>query len=69
MAMLRLRSRENIGIAIVPPIVVTDELASGELVEGERIPDLTETFFAITLKRRFPNPMLRILIVDALDVI
>lgn len=69
MAMLRLLSRENIGIAIVPPIVVTDELASGELVEGERIPDLTETFFAITLKRRFPNPMLRKLIVDALDVI
>lgn len=66
MAMLRLLSREDIGIAIVPPIVVTDELASGLLVEGERIPDLTETFFAITLKRRFPNPVLKELIVGAL---
>lgn len=66
MAMLRVLARENIGIAIVPPIVVTDELAAGELVAAESIPDLTETFFAITLKRRFPNPLLQDLITDAL---
>ncbi len=62
MAMLRVLAREDIGIAVVPPIVVTDELASGELVEAARLPELTEEFFAIALRRRFPNPLLEPLI-------
>lgn len=62
MAMLRLLARENIGIAVVPPIVVRDELDSGALVEIAPLPDLEETFFAITLSRRFPNPLLRTLV-------
>jgi LysR family transcriptional activator of nhaA len=62
MAMMRLLAREDIGLAVVPPIVVKDELASGLLVEVERLPQLSETFFAVTLKRRFPNPLLRQLI-------
>lgn len=59
MAMIRLLAREDAGLAVVPPIVVTDELASGMLVEADRFPQLSETFFAITLTRRFPNPLLR----------
>lgn len=59
MAMLRLLAREDIGLAVVPPIVVKDELASGLLVEIEQLPQLSETFFAVTLTRRFPNPLLR----------
>lgn len=62
MAMLRLVAREHPGLAVVPPIVVKDELDSGVLVEIERLPDLRESFFAITLTRRFPNPLLEILI-------
>jgi LysR family transcriptional activator of nhaA len=62
MAMLRVLARENIGVAVVPPIVVRDELASGELVAAEAVPDIVETFYAITLKRRFPNPLLADLI-------
>lgn len=62
MAMMRLLAREDIGLAVVPPIVVKDELASGLLVELEQLPQLSETFFAVTLKRRFPNPLLRELI-------
>ena len=62
MAMMRLLAREDIGLAVVPPIVVKDELASGLLVEVEQLPQLSETFFAVTLKRRFPNPLLRKLI-------
>lgn len=62
MAMMRLLAREGIGLAVVPPIVVKDELASGMLVEIDRFPQLSETFFAVTLARRFPNPLLRQLI-------
>jgi LysR family transcriptional activator of nhaA len=62
MAMLRLLARERIGLAVVPTIVVQDELRTGALVEIAPLPQLKETFFAITLARRFPNPLLRVLI-------
>ncbi len=62
MAMLRLLAREGAGLAVVPPIVVQDELEAGELAEIRRLPDLDETFFAITPSRRFPNPLLRELV-------
>lgn len=58
MAMMRLLAREDVGLALLPPVVVKDELAAGLLVEAEAHPGLTETFYAITLKRRFPNPLL-----------
>jgi LysR family transcriptional activator of nhaA len=62
MAMLRLLARERIGLAVVPSIVVRDELEVGVLVELAPLPQLKETFFAITLARRFPNPLLKLLI-------
>jgi LysR family transcriptional activator of nhaA len=58
MAMLRLLARESDGITLVPPIVVRDELDTGILVEHCRLPDLTESFYAIIHERRFPNPLL-----------
>ena len=58
MAMLRLLARESSGVALVPPIVVRDELQSGALVELCRVPNLVETFYAIVQKRRFPNRLL-----------
>lgn len=62
MTMLRLIARECIGLAVVPPIVVQDELDAGILREIRKIPDLHETFYALVLKRRYPNPLLRHLI-------
>lgn len=62
MAMLRLVAREHSGLAVVPPIVVKDELDSGELVEVAELPGLAEMFFAITLRRRFPNPLLSLVL-------
>lgn len=59
MAMLRLMAREDVGLAVVPPIVVNDELASGVLAEASKLPGLQETFYAITQLRRFPNPLLK----------
>ncbi len=58
MAMLRLIARQHQGLAVVPPVVVRDELANGVLVEVEQLPHLHESFFAITSERRFPNPLL-----------
>lgn len=57
MAMLRLLARAHAGIAVIPPIVVRDELAAGRLVELARLEGITEGFFAVTLQRRFPNPL------------
>lgn len=57
MAMLRLLAREGEGLALVPTVVVRDELDSGDLVVTHDIPEITETFYAITPERRFPNPL------------
>ena len=62
MAMLRLVARDHSGLSVVPPIVVKDELDSGVLVEVAELPGLAETFFAITLTRRFPNPLLSLVL-------
>ncbi|NSX54049.1 LysR family transcriptional regulator [Parasulfitobacter algicola] len=59
MAMLRLLTRQDIGLAVLPPIVVQDELKSGELVEIAPLDGMSESFYAITLDRRFPNPTLK----------
>ena len=55
MAMLRLLAREDHGLAVVPEIVVRDELRSGHLVKAENFTQLHESFYAMTLKRRFPQ--------------
>lgn len=59
MAMLRLIARETDCIALVPPVVVQDELKSGILTELYQIPDIHETFYAVTASRRYPNPYLK----------
>jgi len=59
MAMLRLLASEGAGLALVPPVVVEKELQSGHLEEFHRISEIRETFYAITLSRRFPHPLLR----------
>ena len=62
MAMMRLLAREDIGIAVLPPIVVKDEIASGTLVAGDALPGIVQTFYAVVMERRFPNPLLKDLI-------
>lgn len=58
MAMMRLLTRAGAGLGVLSPIVVQDELNTGRLIEAERLPNITETFYAVTLSRRFPNPIL-----------
>jgi len=58
MAMLRLLAREDAGLAVLPPIVVQDEIAAGRLVEAAVLPGISESFLAVTRERRFANPLL-----------
>lgn len=62
MAMMRLLARADVGLTLVPPIVIKDELSTGVLVEAAQMPGLAETFYAVTITRRFPNPLVRELI-------
>ncbi|MEL6486933.1 MAG: LysR family transcriptional regulator [Pseudomonadota bacterium] len=59
MAMMRLLARGDVGVAVIPPIVVRDELAAGTLVELHRLEDVHEIFWAVTIRRRFPNPLIK----------
>lgn len=59
MAMLRLLAREGVGLAVIPPIVVKDELASGLLVDADHLPGIRETFFAVVTRRKYPNPLIQ----------
>lgn len=61
-AMMRLLVREGFALALLPPIAVRDELAAHTLVEADALPGIAETFFAVTVERRFPNPVVRDLI-------
>ena len=67
MAMLRLLARERDGVTLVPPIVVRDELKAGTLIEHCRVPGVTEKFYAIMQKRRFPNQLLAKILKTASD--
>ena len=59
MAMLRLLARSDAGVAVIPAIVVQDELAGGALYELFQLSEITEQFCAVTIARTFPNPLLR----------
>jgi LysR family transcriptional activator of nhaA len=67
MAMLRLLARADIGLAVLPPIVVRDELASGRLTVAEAFPALTERFYALTPLRRFGTRTVADLVEGARD--
>jgi LysR family transcriptional regulator, transcriptional activator of nhaA len=59
MAMLRLLARDGGAVALVPRVVVQDELRDGFLTEHHQIDQIKECFYAITPSRKFPNPLLR----------
>lgn len=70
MALLRLLARDSGAVALVPTVVVRDELQSRQLVEYCVVPDLVENFYAITVKRHFEPPLLKALLKrDQADVL
>jgi LysR family transcriptional regulator, transcriptional activator of nhaA len=64
MAMLRLLARDSGDLAIVPTVVVQDELQAGILELYAEIPGVTEQFFAVTQHRHFDLPILKELLPD-----
>lgn len=58
MAMMRLLAREGLGLAVLAPIVVADELESGLFQEAAKLPGIFETFYAIVMQRRFAKTAL-----------
>ena len=62
MALLRLLARDSDSVALLPTVVVQDELRLGTLVEYAVVPDLHESFFAISVQRRFEPPLLKALL-------
>lgn len=62
MAMVRLLARKGHAPAVVPTVVVRDELRGGVLEQYCVIPNLYEHFFAITIKRHYQHPLLKTLL-------
>jgi len=58
MAMVRLLAREGAGLAVSPAVVVTDELAAGRLITAPFDLRIRESFYAITMRRTYPHPLL-----------
>ncbi len=59
MAMLRLLARDSGVAAVLPKVVVRDEVAGGTLVEYCALPGVYENFYAISVKRHFQKPLIR----------
>lgn len=58
MAMMRLLTRDTGNFAILPPVVVRDELESGALLDYGALPGVYEEFYAISIRRQFEPPLL-----------
>jgi LysR family transcriptional regulator, transcriptional activator of nhaA len=59
MAMLRLLVRDSDALAILPKVVVRDEIKAGLLEEYAVLPDVHENFYAISIKRQFESPLVK----------
>lgn len=59
MAMLRLLARDSGSVALVPEVVVQDELENGVLRKYCEVPEIQENFYAITARRHFDSAALK----------
>lgn len=59
MAMLRLLARNSGALAVLPTVVVRDEIRQGLLKEYMTLPTIHGDFYAITIRRSYESPILR----------
>ncbi len=59
MAMLRLIARDSDAVALVPAVVVQDELRNGALEQYCVVPKVYENFYAITTQRQFQPALVK----------
>lgn len=70
MATMRLLARDMKALALMPSVVVRDELSTRTLFEYCVIPTLFETFYAITIERHYQHPLVRALLArDEADIL
>ncbi|OCW56590.1 LysR family transcriptional regulator [Hoeflea olei] len=58
MAMVRLLAREDVGLAVAPAVVLADEIAAGLIETADFDLEIVEGFYAVTVRRNFPHPLL-----------
>lgn len=68
MAMLRLLARDTGALAVMPDVVVKDELEQGKLVNYLSLPNVYENFYAVTVKRQIQNSLISELINNAIKL-
>lgn len=62
MAMLRLLARDSGALAVLPEVVVKDEIAQGKLCVYQELPNAYEHFYAITIDKKFlPSSLIALL--------
>lgn len=59
MAMLRLLARNSGALAVLPTVVVRDEVEQGKLKVWEELPNIFGDFYAITIRRVYEPAVLR----------
>lgn len=62
MAAMRLLARDLDALALMPSVVVRDELRRGELRDHGVVPGLFESFYSITVERQFQHPLVKALL-------
>jgi LysR family transcriptional activator of nhaA len=62
MPALRLLARDSDGVALLPTVVVQDEIKTGLLQEYCKLPNLFENFYAISLKKQFETEIVKLLL-------
>jgi LysR family transcriptional activator of nhaA len=66
MAMLRLLARNSGALAVIPGVVVKDELLTGKLVHYMTLPNVFENFYSVTVKRQFEHQIINELLTGPL---
>lgn len=62
MAMLRLLARDTKAVAVMPSVVVKDEIACGNLISYSTLPSIFENFYVVTVKKHISNQIVSDLI-------
>ncbi|MDO9151758.1 MAG: LysR family transcriptional regulator [Methylotenera sp.] len=62
MAMLRLLARDSKALAVMPDVVVKDEISAGSLTSYMTLPNIYENFYVVTVKKHLTNHLVSDLI-------
>ncbi len=62
MAMLRLLTRDTKAVAVMPSVVVKDEIANGNLTVYATLPNIFENFYVVTVQKHMTNHLVNELV-------